>query len=957
MVKITFHKSFVIATSCLLGTFGANAQFSFTNSNSLIPTATHSGCAISVVDINNDGLDDIVKMDQSESLVIDMQNQNGSFTHYNLGMITGGSNVWGMAVADVDHNGWKDVATGVNGTMYLVKLFWSGSTITKTQTTLGGSYFVQNVTFGDIDNDGWVDLAVCDDNDYMKIYKNNSGTLSLTTSLINTEINPGLTYGGDPYDSGNYGSVWLDIDNDGDLDLYIAHCRQSASSYNDQRRRDRLFKNNGSGVFTEAAASTGMEPVGDYKQTWTSSFGDLDNDGDQDVVMTNHGESSQIFENNGSGVFTDVTSGSGFTVGFDAIESIVEDFDNDGWLDILVSGPGLVMYHNNGNGTYTSVNSVFGGAMVDFLSFATGDLNHDGFIDLVASYGNVYNTPTATDDVLWLNNKNSNHFITFNLTGTISNPGAIGAKVTITGAFGTQVREVRAGETYGTANSMQIHFGLGSNTGITSAVIEWPAGGTSTLGALSADQFVTVVESGCTITNNIIPGPYAFCTAGSVTLNAPAGYTSYLWSNGATTSSIIVSTTGNYNVKVTNAAGCTNLSPTITTTLNPNETPVVTTSGPNTCAGTLMLTSTPASAYSWTGPAGFTATTQTINPVTSGTYSLTTTGLCQNWAAAPTAITVLAAPSPTGTGATGPGPATFNLTAAGSGGTLNWYAASSGGAPLATGTGYTTPTISSTTTYYVDETTNYPGTLNNGGRSSGSGAGTSTVNGGLDFNVLAPCTLVSVKVYATTTGARTIQLRDNTGAILNTMTTASLPVDSSVITLNFPLTPGTGYRLTQPSTPSLKRNNSSVSYPYTTAGLVSVTNGWTGTTTSSAAYYYYYDWKIVTPDVDCVSPRVPVTATVTTATGITSLSGNNGVLIYPNPANSEVNVEFGYNMNSFTTIEIADITGRLVRTDSYENPVQGQTVKMDVSDMNAGAYFITIKNDTQKLVQKLTLTK
>ncbi|MBA3971365.1 MAG: T9SS type A sorting domain-containing protein, partial [Bacteroidetes bacterium] len=400
------------------------------------------------------------------------------------------------------------------------------------------------------------------------------------------------------------------------------------------------------------------------------------------------------------------------------------------------------------------------------------------------------------------------------------------------------------------------------------------------------------------------------------------------------------------------------VSPTITTELNPNQTPTVTTSGTNSCAGTLMLTSTPASAYSWTGPGGFTGNTQTINPTSTGTYSLTTTGLCQNWTSAPTSVTVLAAPSPTGTGASGPGPATFNLSAAGSGGALNWYTGLTGGTAVATGTAYTTPTISSTTTYFVDETTVYPGSNLSTGRLNGTSAGTSTVNGGLDFDVLAPCTLVSVKVYATTTGARTIQLRDNTGAVINSMTTASLPIDSSVVTLNFPLTPGTGYRLTQPTTPSLKRNNSGVSYPYTTAGFVSVTNGWTGFATSSSAYYYYYDWKITTPNTLCVSsPRVPVTATVTTATGITSLSSNNGVLVYPNPASSEVNVEFGYSMKSTTTIEINDITGRLVQTTSYENPVQGQTVKLDVSNMNAGAYFITIKNDTQKLVQKLTLTK
>ena len=186
-----------------------------------------------------------------------------------------------------------------------------------------------------------------------------------------------------------------------------------------------------------------------------------------------------------------------------------------------------------------------------------------------------------------------------------------------------------------------------------------------------------------------------------------------------------------------------------------------------------------------------------------------------------------------------------------------------------------------------------------------------------------------------------------------------MPIDSSVITLNFPLTPGTGYRLTQSSatTPTLKRNNSGVTYPYTTPGFVSITNGYTGTTTSSAAYYFYYDWKITTPTSSCTSERVPVVATILTFTGISSLSENNGVAIYPNPASATVNVEFGYTMNSVTVIEINDVTGRLVKTESFENPVKGQIVSLNVSELNAGSYMITIKNNAQKLVQKLVLTK
>lgn len=952
MVKSTFYRSFVFA-SCLMGATGSYAQFAFTNNNALISAVSHSGCAVSVVDINNDGLDDIVKMDASTTLVIDMQKMDGTFTHYNLGAITGGSRVWGMAVADVDHNGWKDVVTGTNGSLYLVKLAWSGSTITKTQTTLGGSYFVQNITFGDMDNDGWVDLAVCDDVDYMKIYKNNSGTLSLQapgSAMINTNINAGLTYSGDPYDSGNYGSVWLDFDNDGDLDLYIAHCRQSTSSSTDQRRRDRLFVNNGSNVYTEAAATYGIE-VSNYRQTWTTSFGDIDNDGDFDVLMMNHSGASQILENDGSGHFSDITASTGFNWNNDGIESILEDFDNDGYVDILMSGGGsgdsYWVYRNNGDKTFSPVSGTFPSQSNGMLSFATGDLNHDGRIDVFASYGDVYNTPTSTNDFLYLNSTNNgNHYITFNLTGTTSNKNAIGARVVITGAFGTQVREVRAGETYGTANSMQLHFGLGANTTITSAVVEWPAGGTTTLGPLDADQFVTVVEGGCTITGNTIPGPYAFCTGSTVTLTADAGYTSYLWSTNATTQSISVGSTGNYSVMVTNATGCTNISPSVAAVLNPDETPSVATSGTNTCAGTLTLTSSAASAYSWTGPAGFTANTQSITPTTSGTYSLTTTGACATWTAAPTAVTVLAAPAPTTTGAMGAGPATFNLTAAGSGGTLTWYDLPTAGTVLTTGSTYTTPTLSATTTYYVEETTTYPGTLASGGKHFTSSTATGSVVGALNFDVLAACTLTSVKVYATTTGVRTIQLMDNSGTVINSFTTASLPADTSVITLNFALTPGTGYSLTTSAAPSFRRDNSGVSYPYNTAGLVSIT----GSNQGSAYYYYFYDWKLTTPSVSCTSDRVPVTATVTTLTGINESDANNIAYVYPNPATDNLTISLNASVTGNVEVSIVDLAGRLVANQSFSAT---DKLQMNVTNLAKGTYMVKVKTETAQSVQRI----
>ena len=77
------------------------------------------------------------------------------------------------------------------------------------------------------------------------------------------------------------------------------------------------------------------------------------------------------------------------------------------------------------------------------LSFAIGDLNHDGFVDVYASYGDIYTNPTNIPDVLYLNNGSSNRFINFQLEGAASNKGAIGGRAALW-RLRCQVREVRA---------------------------------------------------------------------------------------------------------------------------------------------------------------------------------------------------------------------------------------------------------------------------------------------------------------------------------------------------------------------------------------------------------------------------------------------------------------------------------------------------------------------------------
>ncbi len=931
MKTSTYCRSLMMTALFVAAASLSKAQFAFTNANSLFTSQTHSGCAVTVVDVNNDGLDDILAMDQSSDLVVRLQNRDGSFTSYPLGQVYGG-HVWGMAAADVDHNGWKDVATG-SGSCVLVKLGWNGTTVTSNIVQLTNSYFVQNVLFGDFNNDGWVDLEVNDDDDYAKIYMNNSGSLVETTTLINTNINPGMMYGNDPYDSGNYGSVWTDFDNDGDLDLYISHCRQSTSSSTDQRRRDRLFVNDGNNNYTEMAQSYGIE-VTDFKQTWTTSFGDLDNDGDQDIVMTNHGENGQILRNDGTGHFTDATSGSNFnTNGFDPIESMTDDFDNDGYLDILISGGGggnsYLLYHNNHDWTFTLSTLPFAAQTNGMLSFGTGDLNHDGKRDVFASYGDVYNSPTTTDDVLYLNTvNNGNHFIAFALTGTTSNVDAVGAKVSIYGPWGVQVREIRAGESYGTSNSMQLHFGLGVNTVVDSARIDWPSHIVTRFTNLDADQFVTVVEGNCAITGNVIPGPFTLCTGQTITLMAANGFTTYDWSNGDNTQSTVISTPGFYNVLVTNAGGCSGLSPTVEVVVNPDETPSVAASGDlQFCqGGAVTLTSTPASSYSWSSG----ETTQSIVVSQSGNYTVTIQGLCAAFTSDPETVNVLSAPVAIASDDSAISPNSITLMATGN--DISWYDSQTGGTLLGTGPSYTTPVLTNTTTYWVENATSYGGGIAATGQPdhTGTSAFNNTINGGIDFDVMAPCVLTTVKVITDNTsyGVRDVQILNSGGTVLNTVS-INVTTDTAVVTLNIPLAVGTGYRITTDAnvdqtnfgaaSPFLQRSTSGVLYPYTINNVISLTNGWTGTATSNSAYYYFYDWQVELPPTVCTSARIPVQAIMLSPDGVSNFTAENKFSVYPNPADNMVTVSFTNQSSEKSTVEFVNAVGQVISSSTLES--------------------------------------
>ncbi|HLP21255.1 MAG TPA: CRTAC1 family protein, partial [Chitinophagales bacterium] len=478
-------KIFTLICSSIMLSAAALAQtpFSFTNSNSKFDSPTfRSGNAISVVDMDGDGMDDIARLNNANDLYYTIQRTGQTFNNIHA-VSTGSSNTWSMIAGDVNNDGIRDVAVGYNGSG---KLITPNSTLTAfpMATLPNSNIFFQNMNFADVDNNGWIDIFGCNDVGTSLFWGNSgTGTFPATTNFFSTN-NPGASD-----NSGNYGSIWSDIDNDGDVDFYIAHCRQSTGT-SDGRRLDQLFINNGAGNYI--LDTTGARGLRNLQQTWTASFDDIDNDGDLDCVLTETDAPSKLLLNDGNGYFTDITTGSGFVTDVTPYQSKMEDLDNDGYIDIIISGDDARIYHNNGNNTFTRIDGLFNNN--NMLSFATGDLNHDGKIDLYSSYGGVYNSPSgSTDDVLWLNSvENGNHFITFNLQGTISNRDALGARVEVYGAWGKQIREIRAGESYGTTNSFMCHFGLGTATMVDSVIVRWPKGLVTRLYNRPADQFISV---------------------------------------------------------------------------------------------------------------------------------------------------------------------------------------------------------------------------------------------------------------------------------------------------------------------------------------------------------------------------------------------------------------------------------------------------------------------------------
>lgn len=425
----------------------------------------NSSYNICIVDMNNDYLDDIVGVNAT-SIRVHTQNSSSGFTlvdHVTENAVNLPS--WSLAAGDYNKDGFNDLMYGGGSGITFMKSNNIGTAYTN--ITPPQYVFCQRTNFVDLNNDGNLDAFSCHDVDPNVYFLNNS---SGNLTFYQSGTTPGAMSIGIHPEGGNYGTIWIDYDNDGDQDLFIAKCRggSSTAKYNE------LHRNNGNGTFTDVSVASNLyDPV----QTWSAAWADFDNDGDMDAIIgaSSTADGSHKFMNNlGNGTFGDITAGSGWDTNTSTnIEHIAYDFNNDGWVDVMGGGNKIMM--NQGNGTFLPTNVGFGVGSV-------GDLNNDGFLDI------------QTGSTLHMNVPNANNWIKFSLQGIASNSNGIGARVEIYGAFGKQIRDVRSGEGFRYMSTLNVHFGIGLATAVTQVIIKWPSGAVDTITNPTVNQMLHVVE-------------------------------------------------------------------------------------------------------------------------------------------------------------------------------------------------------------------------------------------------------------------------------------------------------------------------------------------------------------------------------------------------------------------------------------------------------------------------------
>lgn len=480
---------------CLLCTISIKAQINFIDEATSLGIAetcgdTPIGNGISFYDYNNDGWDDITLPSQAGQPLRFFKNVNGAFIEDNINIPSNTS----------QH---------------------------------------KQVNWVDFDNDGDKDLFVTSNASSNKLYLND-GNLNFTDVTVASQL-PTINIF-------TYGAAWGDYNNDGFLDVFLSNrdVNEIVPNY--------LYRNNGDGTFTDVSVASGILNVSDL--TFCAAFLDFNNDGWQDIYVSNDRieNPNVLYKNNGDGTFTDVSVSSNTNLMIGAMSVTVEDYNNDGWLDIYVTNTaeGNVFLKNNGDETFTNVavtngttfNSIAWGAVFldadndmdldiyvsglldgsnsnylsaafyendglgqfsipnagfsndtrESYSNAIGDVDNDGLPEIIVSNADNENI------FIWKNETiTTNNWLKVKLEGVQSNRDGIGSLIEISINGNKQYRYTLCGEGYLGQNSRTESFGIGANTIIDYVKVSWLSGNEDIYYNIAANQTLNIQEGNSTL--------------------------------------------------------------------------------------------------------------------------------------------------------------------------------------------------------------------------------------------------------------------------------------------------------------------------------------------------------------------------------------------------------------------------------------------------------------------------
>jgi hypothetical protein len=499
-----------------------------------------TGTGVSIFDYDNDGWPDIFIVngttlegfpaDQAPTNHLYHNNHDGTFTDVTAkaGLVATG---WGqgVCVGDYDNDGWPDLYVTYFGKNRLYHNDHGVFTEVAEKAGVAGSgkAWGTGCAFVDYNRDGRLDLMVANYVDFnlstiptpgggnscvwkgvpvmcgprglpgaKNILYQNRGDGTFADVTANAHID--RTAGRYAFSVSTF-----DFDDDGWPDIYVA-CDSAPSI---------LYHNNRDGTFTDVAVMAGVAFNEDGREQagMGTTIADYNGDGRLDIFKTNFSDDTPtLYRNDGDGIFSDVTfpAGLGQHTQFLGWGTMFFDFDNDGWPDLILANGHVypevdkfhlgsvymeprLLYHNNGNGTFTDVSAAAGSginAVSSARGLAVGDLWNNGQLSVVIN--NVYAGPS-----LLVNDAPSrNHWVAFKTVGTRSNRDGIGAKLTVKAGKRTLVDEVRSGSSYISQSDLRVHFGLGSTAKLDSVQVRWPSGLVEVFNDLSVDAIHTLKE-------------------------------------------------------------------------------------------------------------------------------------------------------------------------------------------------------------------------------------------------------------------------------------------------------------------------------------------------------------------------------------------------------------------------------------------------------------------------------